>query len=97
MQVERVDLLDCTNRSLREEGSFVFDNDMVIIATPVYYGRIPEEVVPFLKSLSTQNKPVALVVWCEFIEHYHAAEDKPNYTEKKVRLFGFSLLITCLR
>jgi len=62
MQAERIEMMDCTNRSQRNGASFVFKNDMVIFATPVYYGRIPEEVVPFLKTLCAQNTPVVLVV-----------------------------------
>ncbi len=62
MQPEQIEMIDCTNRSQRKGGFFVFNNDMVILAAPVYYGRIPEELVPFLKTLSVQNKPVVLVV-----------------------------------
>jgi len=62
MQAEQIKMMDCTNRSQREGDSFVFNNDMVILATPVYYGRVPEEVVPFLKTLNGQNTPVVLAV-----------------------------------
>ena len=59
---EKIEMMDCTNRSMREEDSVAFTNDMVILATPVYYGRVPEEVVPFLKTLSAQTTPVVLAV-----------------------------------
>lgn len=62
MQSEQIDMIDCTNRSQRKGRSFTFNNDMVLLAAPVYYGRIPEELVPFLKTLSVQNIPVVLVV-----------------------------------
>ncbi len=62
MQAENIEMMDCTNRSKREGEFFVFNNDMVLLATPVYYGRVPEEVVPFLKTLSAQNTPVVLAV-----------------------------------
>ncbi|MBT3178362.1 MAG: 4Fe-4S binding protein [Desulfobacula sp.] len=62
MQSEQIEMMDCTSRSIREKDSFVFKNDLVILATPVYYGRVPEEVVPFLKTLSVQNTPVVLAV-----------------------------------
>ncbi len=51
MQAEQIEIMDCTNRSQRESKSFTFNNDMVIIGSPVYYGRVPEEVVPFLNTL----------------------------------------------
>jgi len=62
LQAERVEMMDCTIRSIREKDSLVFNNDLVILATPVYYGRVPEEMVPFLKTLSVQNTPVVLTV-----------------------------------
>lgn len=62
MQAEQVEVLDCTNRSRREGETLFLNTDMVIIGTPVYYGRVPEEVVPFLKTLEAGNTPVALVV-----------------------------------
>ncbi|MCP3940601.1 MAG: 4Fe-4S dicluster domain-containing protein [Desulfobacteraceae bacterium] len=62
MQSEQVEMVDCTNRSQRKGKSFAFNNDMVLLAAPVYYGRLPEELVPFLKTLSAQKTPVVLVV-----------------------------------
>lgn len=62
MQVEKIELIDCTNRSEREGKSVAFYDDVVILATPVYYGRIPEEVVPFLKTIIASNTAVILVV-----------------------------------
>ena len=54
MQAEQIEIMDCTNRSQRKGESFAFNNkDMVILGTPVYYGRVPEEVVPFF--LQCQN------------------------------------------
>jgi len=62
IQPEKIEMMDCTNRSIREGDSFGLTNDMVILAVPVYYGRVPEEVVPFLKTLSAQATPVVLAV-----------------------------------
>ncbi len=62
MQLKQIEMMDCTLRSQRKGVSFIYNNDLVIIAAPVYYGRIPEELVPFLKTLSVQNTPVVLVV-----------------------------------
>jgi len=61
-RAEQIEVLDCTNRSRREGENFFFNTDMVIIGTPVYYGRVPEEVVPFLKTLDARNTPVVLAV-----------------------------------
>lgn len=72
LQAEQVEIMDCTIRSKREGDSFVFNNDLVILATPVYYGRVPEEVVPFLKTLSVQNTPVVLTVVYGNREHEDA-------------------------
>ncbi|MGB3210412.1 MAG: flavodoxin domain-containing protein [Desulforhopalus sp.] len=62
MQVEKIGMIDCTNRFQREGKSLAFNDEVVILATPVYYGRIPEEVVPFLKTIIANNTPVVLVV-----------------------------------
>jgi len=62
MQLKQIELMDFTHRSQRKGKTLVFNNDLVILAVPVYYGRIPEELVPFLKTLSVQNMPVVLVV-----------------------------------
>ncbi len=62
MLIEKIDLFDCTNLSQRKNTTHLPDNDITIIATPVYYGRVPEVVVPFLQTLSAQKKPVVLVV-----------------------------------
>lgn len=62
MGCEQVEIMDCTRRSWRKNGQFDFPQDLIIIATPVYYGRVPEEIVPFLKTLNVQNKPAVVVV-----------------------------------
>ncbi len=62
LQLKQIEMMDCTHRSQRKKDSFVFNSDLVILATPVYYGRIPEELVPFLKTLTVQNTPVVPVV-----------------------------------
>ncbi len=62
MQAEHIEMMDYTLLSQREGEPFVFNSDMVILAAPVYYGRVPEVVVPFLKTLSAQDQPAALAV-----------------------------------
>ncbi len=62
MQVDKMEIFDCTIKAKRKNEALVINNDMVILATPVYYGRVPEEVVLFLKTINAQKTPVALVV-----------------------------------
>lgn len=62
INAEYVDMIDITKRSFRKNTSLAFNNDMVIIASPVYYGRIPEEIVSYLKQLKAEKIPVVLVV-----------------------------------
>ncbi len=62
MKAKQIHYMDCTKRSDRETNSFMFTGDVAILAVPVYYGRVPEEIVPFLNSLKSGNKPVVLVV-----------------------------------
>jgi ferredoxin/flavodoxin len=58
---ECVKFLDITKRSQRN-GLFGLDEDeIVIFATPVYYGRVPEEILPYLTSLKVTQTPVVLV------------------------------------
>ncbi|ACL06096.1 4Fe-4S ferredoxin iron-sulfur binding domain-containing protein [Desulfatibacillum aliphaticivorans] len=62
MQTEITDVMDCTNRSKRREGLEAIQSNLLIIGVPVYYGRVPQEAAPFLKSLSGRGVPVVLVV-----------------------------------
>jgi ferredoxin/flavodoxin len=59
---EVVKMMDITKRSHRESHPSSFTDDMVILATPVYYGRVPEEVIPYLTSLKAEQVPVVVVV-----------------------------------
>jgi ferredoxin/flavodoxin len=62
MGAENIEMMDCTKRSEREKLKRAFKNDPVILATPVYYGRVPEEIVPYFSALTAQKTPVVLVV-----------------------------------
>ena len=59
---ENVEMVDCTSRSWRNSANLSFKDELVIIGVPVYYGRIPEEVIPFLKALSAEKTPAVPVV-----------------------------------
>ena len=59
---EFVEMVDITKRSHRDSHPLSGRCDVVILATPVYYGRVPEEIVPYLTSLKGKQTPVVLVV-----------------------------------
>lgn len=55
-------MADCTHEALRGKISGTFDSDAVVLAAPVYYGRLPESVVPLFTRLNGEGKPVILIV-----------------------------------
>nr|WP_319394022.1 EFR1 family ferrodoxin [uncultured Desulfobacter sp.] len=58
---EFTEMVDITNREQRNDQLLFNEDDIVIIATPVYYGRVPEEILPYLTSLKATQTPVVLV------------------------------------
>lgn len=58
---EFIEMIDITKRSQRNDQPLSFKDDIVIIATPVYYGRVPEEIIPYLTSLKATQTPVVLI------------------------------------
>lgn len=59
---EFIEIIDITKRSQRNGQPLLGEDDIVILATPVYYGRVPEEILPYLTSLKAARTPVVLVV-----------------------------------
>ena len=59
---DTVEMIDCTKRSWRNSANLSFKDELVIVGVPVYYGRVPEEVIPFLKALSAEKTPAVPVV-----------------------------------
>jgi len=59
---ENMELVDITKRSQRKGQLFLEKDDIVLLAAPVYYGRVPEEIVPYFTSLKAAQTPVVLVV-----------------------------------
>ena len=57
-----VRLIDCTSRNERNPDGIDLGSGMVILAVPVYYGRVPEEMIPLLNSLKGDGRPVVVVV-----------------------------------
>jgi ferredoxin/flavodoxin len=55
------EMIDITQRADRDEHLEVHA-DIVILAAPVYYGRIPEEITSYFSSLKARQTPVVPVV-----------------------------------
>ncbi|HBL23581.1 MAG TPA: 4Fe-4S ferredoxin [Deltaproteobacteria bacterium] len=62
MHGERVEVFDCTKRSQRSGISRVFRDQVVILAAPVYYGRIPEPAIDCFTKISADKTPAVLLV-----------------------------------
>lgn len=58
---EFVEMIDITKRPQRNSQLLSGKDDIVILATPVYYGRVPEEIIPYLTSIKAAQTPVVLV------------------------------------
>jgi len=58
---ECMEMIDITKRSQRNGQPLFGEDDIVILAIPVYYGRVPEEILPYLTSLKAKQTPVVLV------------------------------------
>ena len=59
---DKILMVDGTKRSDREKFRPFSKDDLVVLVAPVYYGRIPEEIVPYFATLKGQNTPVVLTV-----------------------------------
>lgn len=59
---DEVCLTNLTLPGARKSLPARFDSDAVLLAAPVYYGRLPVSVVPVFKRLEGQGKPVILLV-----------------------------------
>lgn len=61
MGPEVVEVIDITKRSQRNTQPLVCKEDIVILATPVYYGRVPEEILPYFTLIRATQTPVVIV------------------------------------
>jgi ferredoxin/flavodoxin len=59
---ENILMVDVTLRSDRKKPAPFSKDDLVILAAPVYYGRLPEEIVPYFAGLKGQGTPVVPMV-----------------------------------
>ncbi len=55
---ENIKMVDVTLRSDRKKSTSFSKDDLVILAAPVYYGRLPEEIAPYFAELKGQQTPV---------------------------------------
>ena len=62
LRAERVETIDITGQPNREGRPSKFGKEIVILATPVYYGRVPEVVAAYLSKLKADHTAVVLVV-----------------------------------
>lgn len=62
MQCEKQESLDFTKKKVRENSGSDIGSDLVIIGAPVYYGRMPIEVMDFLSRIRVNNVYAILVV-----------------------------------
>ncbi len=58
---DSVEMIDITKRVQRNNQLLFGKYDIVVLASPVYYGRIPEEVIPYLSSLKADQTPAVVV------------------------------------
>lgn len=62
IDAERVEKIDITRQSNREKQPLKFESETVILATPVYYGRVPQVAASYLSTLRAEQTAAVLVV-----------------------------------
>lgn len=62
MEGKDVTVLDCTAKKQRHGISRAFRDEVVMLAAPVYYGRVQETAAKCFKALSAYKTPAVLVV-----------------------------------
>jgi len=62
VQCETLETIDFTKKKIRENADVDLNADLVIIGTPAYYGRIPNEVTDYLSKIHVNNVYAVLVV-----------------------------------
>ena len=60
IEPESTEIVDATKRNTRNQYPLSFRSDLVIIATPVYYGRVPEEAATYFALFTAERTPVVL-------------------------------------
>lgn len=62
IKCEKMESVDFTSKKIRENAWNDCNSDLVIIGSPVYYGRIPDEVTQFFTNIHVNNVHAILVV-----------------------------------
>ncbi len=62
LTTERVDFVNITKQQNRKDVPQKVNGDLVILGTPVYYGRVPEIVAAYLSTLEADKTPIVLTV-----------------------------------
>ncbi|MFO7753605.1 MAG: EFR1 family ferrodoxin [Desulfobacteraceae bacterium] len=55
-------MIDITKRGGRKSRPRKFEDEIVVLAVPVYYGRVPEKAVPWLERIEAERSAAVLVV-----------------------------------
>lgn len=59
---KRVKVIDCTKPATRAGESLTFYNELVILGTPVHYGRVPLKIADYFTTFNAEKTPAVLVV-----------------------------------
>lgn len=62
IQHEKQETIDFTRKAIRENTDADFSGDLVIVGSPVYYGRIPNEVTGYLSKIHVNSVYAILVI-----------------------------------
>jgi ferredoxin/flavodoxin len=62
INADRVEAIDITKQPVREDQPLTFGNQVVILAAPVYYGRVPEVAAAYFSKLKADQTAVVPVV-----------------------------------
>jgi ferredoxin len=62
IHTKRVKVIDCTKPATRAGESLTFYDELVILGTPVHYGRVPSKVADYFTTFNAEKTPAVLVV-----------------------------------
>ncbi|SDE36344.1 flavodoxin family protein [Sporomusa acidovorans] len=57
-----VELMDITKPNIRKQQLHILANQLLVVAVPVYVGRIPALVTKWLNTIKAHNTPVVCIV-----------------------------------
>jgi len=62
MNQSNVELIDITKPVVRKQPLQTLENELLVVAVPVYMGRVPALITEWLNTINAQNTPAACVV-----------------------------------